>query len=99
MSSRITPEEVRHVAKLARLSIDESKLETLCAQLEGILGYVAALDALDVSEVPPTMQAIEMQCPLRADVVKDSISREELLRAAPAQDAFGFAVPKVMEGE
>ena len=97
--SRIKLEEVRHVAKLARLSLSEPQLEKMRVQLENILGYVASLDALDVSNVTPTYHAIDMSSPLRADLVRDSLSRTEILRTAPKSDAGGFAVPKVMEGE
>jgi aspartyl-tRNA(Asn)/glutamyl-tRNA(Gln) amidotransferase subunit C len=97
--TKITIDEVRHVAKLARLTLDEPSLETMRDQLSGILDYVAALDELDVSGVLPTSHAIEMTCPLREDVVRDSLSRAEILRSAPKSEAGGFAVPKVMEGE
>lgn len=92
-------EQVRHVAKLARLSLDDAEVESMRTQLGRILEYVASLDALDVREVPPTSHAVPMHAPLRADVPRASLPREEVLAGAPASDAGGFAVPKVMEGE
>jgi aspartyl-tRNA(Asn)/glutamyl-tRNA(Gln) amidotransferase subunit C len=96
---KITLAEVRHTAKLARLALSEPELETLREQLSRILGHVASLDALDVASVPPTSHAVPMEAPLRADVVRDSLPRSELLAAAPSTEAGAFAVPKVMEGD
>lgn len=95
----ITAAQVRHVAKLARLALPEEELETMRAQLSRILGYVAALDALDVADVPPTSHAVPLDAALREDVVRDSLPRSELLAAAPATEAGAFAVPKVLEGD
>ena len=98
-SEKITLAQVRHVAKLARLALSEDELETMRVQLSRILGHVASLDLLDVSDVPPTSHAVPMQAPMRADVLRDSLPRSELLAAAPSTEAGAFAVPQVMEGE
>jgi len=87
------------VARLARLALPEADVEKMRAQLDSILGYVAQLDALDVTAVEPTFHAVPMSSPLRADQVRPSLARAEVLAAAPATDAGGFAVPKVMDGE
>lgn len=97
--TQITLDQVRHVAKLARLALSETELETMREQLSRILGHVASLGALDVASVPPTSHAVPMQAPLRADVVRDSLPRSELLAAAPSTEAGAFAVPKVLDGE
>lgn len=98
-SEKLTLEQVRHVAKLARLALSEPELETMREQLSRILGHVASLDALDVADVPPTSHAVPMQARLRPDVVRDSLPRSELLAAAPSTAAGAFAVPQVMEGD
>ncbi len=95
----ITLEQVRHVAALARLELDDAEIETMRAQLDAVLGYMAELDELDVSDIEPTFYSIEMQAPLRPDEVKPSLEREEALRAAPAEKEGGFVVPKVIEGQ
>jgi aspartyl-tRNA(Asn)/glutamyl-tRNA(Gln) amidotransferase subunit C len=99
MSQRIRLDEVRRVAGLARLALDESEVATMQAQLDSILDSMAALAALDVSGVTPTYHAVEMICPLREDLPQPSLRREEVLRAAARIEAGAFAVPKVMEGE
>jgi aspartyl-tRNA(Asn)/glutamyl-tRNA(Gln) amidotransferase subunit C len=98
-ADKINAAQVRHVAKLARLALSDAELETMRAQLSRILGYVAALDALDVADVPPTSHAVPLDAALRADIVRDSLPRSELLAAAPATEAGAFAVPKVLEGD
>ena len=95
----ITMEQVRHVAELGRLELDEAELETMRAQLDAVLGYMAKLQELDVSGVEPTFYSIEMQAPLRPDEVKPSLPHEEAFRAAPAEKEGGFVVPKVIEGQ
>lgn len=98
-SQKISSDEVRRVARLARLALADADAEKMREQLDSILGYVAQLDALDVSAVEPTLHAVPMASPLRADEVQPSLSRTEVLAAAPASDAGGFSVPRVMEGE
>jgi aspartyl-tRNA(Asn)/glutamyl-tRNA(Gln) amidotransferase subunit C len=94
----ITLEQVRHVAELARLELDDDEMETMRAQLDAVLGYMARLKELDVSAVEPTFYSIEMEAPLRPDLVKPSLPHEEAMRAAPSEKQGGFAVPKVIEG-
>ncbi|MFW5924602.1 MAG: Asp-tRNA(Asn)/Glu-tRNA(Gln) amidotransferase subunit GatC [Myxococcota bacterium] len=96
---KLTLQEVRKVAHLARIAVSEEEAETMRAQLAQILDYMAELDAIDVSEVQPTYHSIPMDAPLRRDDVRPSLPREEALAAAPASEAGGFSVPKVMEGE
>jgi len=62
---KITLEQVLHVAKLARLTLSDEEALQMQAQLDAILGYMEGLDALDVSEVPPTFHSIPMHAPLR----------------------------------
>lgn len=97
--SKISLEDVRHVARLSRLTLDDAALEQMRKELSKILEHVASLDSLDVSQVEPTYHAVPMNAPLRADIVRDSLHREEVLAAAPRSEAGGFAVPKMMEGE
>lgn len=95
---KITSQQVRHVARLARLELAEDAVEALRGQLDAILGYVAALDAVDVTDLAPSFHAIPILAPLRPDVVHPGLPRAEVLAAAPANDGEGFAVPKVLEG-
>lgn len=95
----ITIDVVHHVAKLSALALSPQEEERMCRELGAILKFMAALDAVDVAEVPPTLHAVALHGGLRPDVVQSSWPREELLAAAPAHEAGGFAVPKVMDGE
>jgi aspartyl-tRNA(Asn)/glutamyl-tRNA(Gln) amidotransferase subunit C len=95
----ITLEVVRHVAKLAALALSPEEEANMCRELSGILAFMAALDDVDVSAIAPTFHAVTLQGALRPDVVQRSWPREELLQAAPAHEAGGFAVPKVLDGE
>ena len=88
---------VRKIAALARLHIEPSEEERYASELDGILGYVAQLQSLDVSGIEPTSQVTEGAKPaLRADEVCASDTREEALQAAPERDGDYFKVPQVV---
>ena len=95
--ARITLEQVLHVAKLARLTLSDDEARQMQQQLDSILGYMEGLDALDVSDVPPTLHSIPMDAPLRPDVPVRCSDRSETLEQAPESEAGGFAVPLVLE--
>jgi len=99
MTERIGLSEVRKVAALARLLLEEDEVRTMQAELDSILDSMAALEKLDVTGVEPTHHAVEMACALRADTPRASLHRAEVLRAAARSEAGAFAVPRVMEGE
>ncbi|HET8934768.1 MAG TPA: Asp-tRNA(Asn)/Glu-tRNA(Gln) amidotransferase subunit GatC [Polyangiales bacterium] len=98
-SSRISIETVKHVAKLAALSLNEAEEAQMQAELNSILAHMDELSEVDVSGVAPTFHSVVAAGELRSDVVLPSLSREELLQMAPAQEAGGFAVPKVLDGD
>lgn len=97
--AKITLEEVLHVARLARLELTPDEAKQMQGQMDAILGYIAELDALDLSDVPPTFHSIPMDAPLRSDVPKRSSDRAEILAEAPRSEAGGFAVPIVLEAD
>jgi aspartyl-tRNA(Asn)/glutamyl-tRNA(Gln) amidotransferase subunit C len=96
---RITADAVRHVAKLACISLSAEEVARMQRELDAILGFMAELDSVDVSNVPPAFQTLGIDVPLRPDAVVPGLDREELLAAAPASESGGFAVPKVLEGD
>ena len=98
-NQKITPEQVRHVAKLARLALTEAEIERFGAQLESILEYVAKMDRLDVSNVEPMAHALPLTNVLREDVVTPSLPVEKVLQNAPESDGPFFKVPKVIGGD
>ena len=93
---RITPEQVQHVARLARLEIDGDAVQKLAEQLATILDYVNKLEEVDTRGVSPTSHAIALTNAFRDDVVRASLPREEALENAPSQEAGSFVVPKVI---
>jgi aspartyl-tRNA(Asn)/glutamyl-tRNA(Gln) amidotransferase subunit C len=99
MTARITEKEVEHVARLARLALTAEDVKKMQGELEGILAFMATLEKLDTTGVPPTTHSIEMSVPLRADVHVQSLSHGEVLAAAAKSEAGAFAVPKVLDGE
>jgi aspartyl-tRNA(Asn)/glutamyl-tRNA(Gln) amidotransferase subunit C len=94
--SRITAEDVRKVAQLARLEIPEEKVATYTAQLERILDYVAHLQQVDTEGVPPTTRAVEVVTVTREDRVEPTPVREELLDLSPQREGDFFRVPKIL---
>ena len=93
---KISPEEVKHVADLARLEMTSEEVESMTQQLDGILSYVAKLNELDTEGVQPTTHAISIVNVFREDLVKPSLDREDVLANAPQQDNESFVVPKVI---
>ncbi|MBE9519543.1 MAG: Asp-tRNA(Asn)/Glu-tRNA(Gln) amidotransferase subunit GatC [Proteobacteria bacterium] len=93
---KISPEEVKHVADLARLEMTPEEVESMTQQLDGILSYVAKLNELDTEGVQPTTHAISIVNVFREDQVKPSLDREDVLANAPQQDNESFVVPKVI---
>ena len=93
---KISPEEVKHVADLARLEMSPEEVESMTRQLDGILNYVAKLNELDTAGVQPTTHAISIVNAFREDRVKVSLAREDTLANAPQQDGESFVVPKVI---
>ena len=94
--SKITADDVRKVAKLARLDLPEGTIATYTGQLERILDYVDQLQAVDTEGVPPTTRAVEVVNVTRADTVVPTEVREDLLDQAPQREGDFFRVPKIM---
>jgi aspartyl-tRNA(Asn)/glutamyl-tRNA(Gln) amidotransferase subunit C len=94
--SRITADDVRKVAQLARLDLPEEAIATYTGQLERILDYVAQLEAVDTEGVPPTTRAVEVVNVTREDQVEPTPVREQLLNLAPQREGDFFRVPKIL---
>ena len=93
----VSNEQVRHIAKLARIAMSEEELERLAPELNAILGWVEQLGEVDTDGVDPLATVIDQKLRLRDDVVTDGDIRDQVLANAPdAQHGF-FAVPKVIE--
>ena len=94
--SKITADDVRKVAKLARLDLPEDTIATYTGQLERILDYADQLQAVDTEGVPPTTRAVEVVNVTRADTVVPTEVREDLLDQAPQREGDFFRVPKIL---
>ncbi len=94
--SKISADDVRKVAGLARLDLPEEKIATYTGQLERILEYVAHLEQVDTEGVPPTTRAVEVVNVTRDDVVVPTEVREDLLNEAPLREGDFFRVPKIL---
>jgi aspartyl-tRNA(Asn)/glutamyl-tRNA(Gln) amidotransferase subunit C len=93
----VSPEQVRHIAKLARIAMSDEELDRLLPELNNILGWVEQLGEVDTDGVEPLATVIDQKLRLREDVVTDGDCRDDILANAPdAQHGF-FAVPKVIE--
>ena len=92
----ISREEVRHVARLARLDLADEVLDTMAEQLGGILDYMNTLNRIDTEGVAPTAHAVSLQTPLRADERRTHLDRDAALANAPERDEDSFLVPKVI---
>lgn len=95
--SRITLAEVEHVARLARLTLDDAEKERLRAQLDAILGYVAQLGRLDTAGVEPTAHVWPLVNVMREDEVRPSYPVDAMLANAPDPDGETFRVPRILE--
>ena len=93
---KISTEEVRHVADLARLDMPENRLELFTNQLNNILVYMDKLNELDTSGIQPTTHVVDMKNAFREDEVCKSLSMDKALANAPQEDRDSFVVPRVI---
>lgn len=96
-SSPITRDQVLHVARLARLDLDEADVERMTTELGAILQYVERLAEVDTSAVQPTAQVGVERSPLRDDAHAAGLPREQVLAEAPGTAHDGFAVPGFLD--
>jgi len=94
---RLTQDEVRHVAELAKLRLTEAEIEEYTDQLSAILDYAAVIQEVDTSQVPPTPFVLPLVNVMRDDEPRPSLSNDEALANAPdSADGF-FRVRAVFE--
>jgi aspartyl-tRNA(Asn)/glutamyl-tRNA(Gln) amidotransferase subunit C len=93
----ITRETVLHVAKLARLSLEESEVDPLLSDLGRIVGYIDQLAELDTHAVEPTAHVAVQAAPRRPDLAHDSLDTTVALSQGPRVHDGGFAVPAFVD--
>ncbi len=89
----IDREQVLHVAKLARLELSGDEVETMAAELSGILEHVDRISELDLADVEPTSHVVSLENVLRADEPRASLDRDRALASAPDPADGAFRVP------
>ncbi len=93
---KITKEEVKKVAQLARLELNEDEITNQAEQLENILEYIKQLEKIDTDDIPCTTRAIEVTNVFRKDEKKNSDCTNELLELGPSREDKYFKVPKII---
>lgn len=89
--------QVRHIAKLARIAMNDAEIDALVPELNNILGWVEQLGEVDTAGVEPLAAVIPASLAFRSDVVTDGDCRDAVLSNAPAAEHGFFAVPRVVE--
>jgi aspartyl-tRNA(Asn)/glutamyl-tRNA(Gln) amidotransferase subunit C len=97
--SRISRDEVRRVAELARLSLDDAEAGALAAQLDTILGYADLVRSVDTEGVTPTAHPLPVRMALREDRAEPPLPPEEAVANAPEHEGSAFVVPRVLDAD
>ena len=95
--SRITIEQVKHVAHLARLAVTDEEAEKFIKHLDAIIEYAELLNELDTENVEPTTHVLDIKNVLRDDQPRSWLTQEEALKNAPDQKDGQFRVPSIIE--
>ena len=96
MPERISPADVAHVARLARLDITDAEMELFAEQLAAVLEHADDVESLDTAGVPPTAHPLPLQNVFREDVEHQSLDRDEVLAMAPEAEDGRFRVPRIL---
>tara|TARA_Y100000590_G_scaffold264118_1_gene296710 strand:+ start:1426 stop:1713 length:288 start_codon:yes stop_codon:yes gene_type:complete len=93
----IDKDTVKHISKLARISLDENKVESLSKDLTSIMKFIENLNNLNTDKIPPLTSIINASLKSRKDEVKDGKIRDQILKNSPENNDEFFVVPKVIE--
>ncbi len=94
---KITPEDVRHVAQLARIALTDEQIGVIGRQLNDIVEYVTQLKEINTNNIEPTSHVIPLKNIFREDVKSPSLPRQEMLKNAPDCNERFYIVPKIIE--
>lgn len=92
----ITTKDIEYVAKLAKLNLSAEEKEMLVAQMGDIVEFANNISKLDTENVKPTNHILEVKNVFREDELKESYSREDILKNAPAKEAGCIVVPSIV---
>ena len=93
----IDKDTVKHIAKLARISLDEKKINSLSKDLSSIMKFIEKLNELNTDKTTPLTSIINASLRTREDEVKDGKIRNQILKNSPQKNEEFFVVPKVIE--
>ena len=93
----IDKDTVKHISKLARISLDEKKIEGLSKDLTSIMKFIENLNKLNTDKTTPLTSIINESLKSRKDVIKDGEIRDQILKNSPEKNEEFFVVPKVIE--
>ena len=93
----IDKDTVKHISKLARISLDENKVESLSKDLTSIMKFIENLNKLNTDKTTPLTSIINASLTSRKDEVKDGKIRDQILKNSPEKNEEFFVVPKVVE--
>ena len=93
----IDKDTVKHISKLARISLDENKVESLSKDLTSIMKFIESLNELNTDKTTPLTSIINASLKSRKDEVKDGKIRDQILKNSPEKNDEFFVVPKVFE--
>lgn len=95
--SRISEEEVKHVANLARLAVTDEEVKKFQQNLDAIITYAEQLNEIDTENIEPTSHVLDMKNVMREDVPAKGLPREEVLKNAPEHQDGQIKVPSIIE--
>ena len=93
----IDKDTVKHISKLARISLDEKEISNLSKNLSSILKFIEKLNELNTDKITPLTSIINASLKSRKDEVKDGKIRDQILKNSPEKNEEFFVVPKVLE--
>ena len=93
----IDKDTVKHISKLARISLDEKKINNLSKDLSSIMKFIEKLNELNTDKTTPLTSIINASLKSRTDEVKDGKIREQILKNSPEKNEEFFVVPKVLD--
>jgi len=93
----IDKDTVKHISKLARISLDEKKVDSLSKDLTSIMRFIESLNKLNTDKIEPLTSIINTSLKSRKDEVKDGKIRDQILKNSPEKNEEFFVVPKVIE--
>jgi aspartyl-tRNA(Asn)/glutamyl-tRNA(Gln) amidotransferase subunit C len=93
----IDKETIKHISKLARISLDDKKIENLSKDLSSIIKFIEKLNKLNTDDIKPLTSIIDASLRFRKDEILEGKIREQILKNSPEKTDEFFVVPKVLE--